>query len=294
MTMNKSKQVVHFYKMQGAGNDYVYILALNEVPENLPLLSRKISDRHFGVGGDGLVVIMQSSRADFRMRMFNSDGSEAQMCGNAIRCVAKLIHDLGLSDKNPLTIETLAGIRVLDMTFKEGEVSEVKVDMGEPILERASVPVSVSGEGPMVSEEVEVNGMTFNVTAVSMGNPHGVIFVSSIDDELVHKTGSLLEKAEVWPEKANIEFVVVNSRKEVTMRVWERGSGETLACGTGASATVVAAVLNGLTDRKVTVHLLGGDLKVEWSEADNHVYLTGPAVLVAEGDYYPGSFPGMV
>ena len=146
----------------------------------------------------------------------------------------------------------------------------------------------------MVSEEVEVNGMTFNVTAVSMGNPHGVIFVSSIDDELVHKTGSLLEKAEVWPEKANIEFVVVNSRKEVTMRVWERGSGETLACGTGASATVVAAVLNGLTDRKVTVHLLGGDLKVEWSETDNHVYLTGPAVLVAEGDYYPGSFPGMV
>lgn len=287
--MNANNNAVNFVKMHGAGNDYVYMLALDSVPENLPLLAVKISDRHFGVGGDGLVVIMKSTRADFRMRMFNNDGSEAQMCGNAIRCVAKLIHDKGLSDKNPLTVETLAGIRILDMTIKDGLVTEVRVDMGAPILERAAIPVVGDSKEPMISEDVELDGMHFQITAVSMGNPHGVLFVENITDELVHNIGSRLEVANIWPEKANIEFVKIVNRQEVMMRVWERGSGETLACGTGACATVVAAILNGLTDRKVIVHLRGGDLLVEWSKEDNHVYLTGPAVLVAEGVYYPKS-----
>lgn len=292
--MNAFSKAVDFVKMQGAGNDYVYILALKAVPENLPLLAKKISDRNFGVGGDGLVAVMESERADFRMRMFNSDGSEAQMCGNAIRCIGKLVYEKGLTQNTTITIETLAGIRTLDLTVSEGTVTSVRVDMGTPVLEAEQIPVDHDGKGPVVNKEVDVDGMLFRITAVGMGNPHGVLFVNSITDDMVLNTGPRLEEAGIWPEKANIEFVTVNSRKEMTMRVWERGSGETLACGTGACAAVVAAVLNGLTDRKVTVRLRGGDLTVEWSESDGHVYLTGPAVMVAEGVYYPKSSPLMV
>ncbi len=292
--MNAFSQAVNFVKMQGAGNDYVYIMALDAVPENLPLLAKKISDRNFGVGGDGLVAVMKSERADFRMRMFNADGSEAQMCGNAIRCIGKLVYEKGLTHDTSVTIETLAGIRTLDLTVSDGVVTSVRVDMGKPILEAEHVPVIHDGKGPVVNKEVDVDGMLFRITAVSMGNPHGVLFVNSISDDMVHNIGPRLEDADIWPEKANIEFVTVNNRREMSMRVWERGSGETLACGTGACASVVAAVLNGLTDRKVTVRLRGGDLTVEWSEADGHVYLTGPAVMVAEGVYYPKSSPLMV
>ncbi len=285
--MNKVK----FAKMQGAGNDYVYIVEMSRIPENLPLLARRISDRHFGVGGDGLVTILPSTRADFRMRMFNSDGSEAQMCGNAIRCIGKLVYEKGLTSKPEITIETLAGIRRLFLNITEGIVESVKVDMGEPVLIPEEVPVRFEGKEPMVNEEIEIDGMVFRMTAVSMGNPHGVIFGSRLTDEMVLIAGPKLEEASIWPEKANIEFVVVKSRKEIQLRVWERGSGETLACGTGACASVVAGVLNNLTDRTVNVKLRGGDLTVEWNEEDNHLYLTGPAVMVAEGEYYLNSSP---
>lgn len=291
--MNTTKGVC-FVKMQGAGNDYVYILAPDKEPSMLPLLSQKISDRNFGVGGDGLVVILSSEKADFRMRMFNSDGSEAQMCGNAIRCVGKLVYEKGLTEKRELLIETLAGIRKLELEVVNMKVTRVKVDMGEPVLTPSEIPVCYSGEKPMISQPVEIKGEKFPVTAVSMGNPHGVVFVDDITDGLVLDKGPELEKDSIWPEKANIEFAKIENRKEITMRVWERGSGETLACGTGACAVTVASVLNDLTDRKVTVKLRGGNLEVEWNKSDNHVYLTGPAVMVAEGIYYGDEISGTV
>lgn len=295
--MKESETIpVHFAKMHGAGNDYVYILALKDMlseaerrliesPEELAELARRISDRHFGVGGDGLVLVCPSATADFRMRMFNADGSEAQMCGNAIRCVAKLLFDKGLHPSRTLSIETLAGKRILELETDGGEMTAARVDMGEPILERKLVPVASEGEGPMVSETVCLDGEEFPMTAVSMGNPHGVVFVPEITDRLVLETGKRLEVHPIWPEKANIEFASVKDRGNIEMRVWERGSGETLACGTGSCATAVAAVLNGLADRKVILHLRGGDLRIEWNEEDNHVYMTGPATLVAEGTY---------
>lgn len=273
-----------FTKMHGIGNDYVYINAFEEeiaAPEQLAVA---ISDRHFGVGGDGLVLIMPSQIADAKMRMFNSDGSEAEMCGNAIRCVGKFLYDHRIVTKETLTIETLAGIKSLNLETKNGLVSAVKVDMGEPILQSDLIPVNGDSR-IIVDEPIAVNDRNYRFTAVSMGNPHCVIFVPEITDAMVLTDGPTLETHRLFPRKINVEFVKVNSKDSLTMRVWERGSGETMACGTGACASVVAAILNKLTDRSVTVKLLGGELLIEWEPVSNHVFMTGPAVTVFEGEW---------
>lgn len=276
---------LRFAKMEGTGNDYVYVDCVNEPVErlgNLSKLSQKLSDRHFGVGSDGLILILPSKKADFRMRMFNADGSEGEMCGNGIRCVAKYVHDKGLAKKAMLTIETKAGVKTLRLVVEGGKVRKVKVDMGEPALEGKSIPTTLKKK-QIVREPLQVDNRALGMTCVNMGNPHCVVFVDTITDGLVHGIGPKIEKHPLFPERVNVEFVRVRSRTELDMRVWERGSGETLACGTGASAACVAGVLNALTDRKVTIHLLGGDLQLEWG-ADNHVYMTGPAELVFEGE----------
>ncbi|MDE6071052.1 MAG: diaminopimelate epimerase [Muribaculaceae bacterium] len=273
--------------MHGAGNDYVYINALEIVPENLPLLSQQISNRHFGIGSDGLVAIMRSDVADFRMRMFNADGSEAEMCGNASRCIGKYVYEKGLTRKSEVTLETLAGIKLLKLDIQADEVRSVTVDMGVPVLMPEEIPVLSASKDSMVSEKVSVNGKDYLVTAVSMGNPHAVIFTDAITDEMVCREGAALEVAEIFPKKANIEFARILDSENIEMRVWERGSGETMACGTGACATVVAAVLNGLTARRVTVHLLGGDLVICWDEVSGHVMLSGGAEFIADGEFYP-------
>ena len=270
--------------MHGAGNDYVYIDAFEkEAPENLPLLSRQISDRHYGIGSDGLVVILPSDKADFRMRMFNADGSEAEMCGNASRCIGKFVYEKGLTDRREVTLETLAGIKVLRLNVVDGIVTEVTVDMGSPELRPDRIPVLSSSNESKISEKEVINGIEYNITAVGMGNPHAVVFVSSLFDRLVLEEGPVMEVAPIFPKKANIEFVKINDRSHTEMRVWERGSGETMACGTGACASVVAGVLNGLIDRDVTLSLRGGTLRVKWDETDNHVYLTGGAEFIADG-----------
>ena len=284
--MTIARKEVRFTKMHGAGNDYIYLDATGEMPEVLPELSRRMSDPHFGVGSDGLVAVMTSDIADFRMRMFNSDGSEAEMCGNASRCIAKFVYEKGLTDSETVTLETLAGIKVLHLHVREGVVESVTVDMGAPVLEPASVPVQSLDPKLRLAEEDTVDGRTYRITGVSMGNPHGVIFVDEIDDDLVLRQGPLLEVAPIFPAKANIEFAKVLDRSTIEMRVWERGSGETLACGTGACATAVAAALNGLTGREVDVRLRGGTLHIRWDEADGHVFMTGPAAFICDGVFY--------
>lgn len=276
---------MRFTKMQGLGNDYIYVDCMaGEPASDWENLSIRMSDRHFGVGADGIILIMPSKVADFRMRMFNADGSEGKMCGNGSRCVAKYVYDNGLTRKTEVTLETLAGIKVLKMHLgADGKVDTVTVDMGEPILTAAEVP-ALSASERMVEETLPTaKHGDFAVTAVSMGNPHGVIFVDDITDELVLGAGPELERHSAFPDRANIEFVKVIDGETVQMRVWERGSGETLACGTGACATAVAAALTGRTNRKVTVKLIGGDLSIEWNEKDNHVYMTGPARTVFTG-----------
>jgi diaminopimelate epimerase len=274
--------------MQGAGNDYVYVDCFRqEMPHNPAGLSRAISDRHFGVGSDGLILICPSTLADARMRMFNADGSESEMCGNGIRCVAKFLYDHGLVRKPSLRIETGRGILSLDLEIKSGLVSQVRVDMGEPILEASKIPTTLSG-APPVNAALDVAGRTMTVTCVSVGNPHCVVFVDEITDELVLGLGPKIEIHPAFPRKINVEFISVKSPDELNMRVWERGSGETLACGTGACASTVAGVLAGKSQRRVTMHLRGGDLQLEWSEKDNHVYMTGPAVEVFSGDWATG------
>ena len=285
----ESKKKVIFTKMHGAGNDYVYINALETVPDNLPLLSIQISDRHFGVGSDGLVAIMHSDIADFRMRMFNADGSEAEMCGNASRCIGKYVYEKGITDKKEITLETLAGIKVLRLEVNDGEVSAVTVDMGEPTLLPDAIPVRSRCPESKISEREIISGREYNITAVSLGNPHAVVFTEDLSDEMVLGHGPELEVADIFPKKANIEFARVIDRGNIDMRVWERGSGETLACGTGACATVVASVLNGFCDRTVHMRLLGGDLDITWDEVTNHVLMRGPAEFVADGVYYPDS-----
>ena len=281
----KAPEVIKFTKMHGIGNDYIYINCMESVPERLPDLAIEMSDRHFGVGGDGIVLICPSEIADFRMRMFNNDGSEARMCGNASRCIAKYVHDHGLTDKQRINLETLSGIKVLSLNMNdEGEVESVTVDMGKPKLEAASVPVVTASE-KMIEETVETSSGSVKVTAVSMGNPHGVIFVDRIEDVDFDKLGPELEHHPMWPDRANIEFLQILSPSEARMRVWERGTGETLACGTGACASAVAAALTGRCDRKVTIHLRGGDLTIEWC-TDGHVMMTGSATEVFEGNYY--------
>lgn len=276
-----------FFKMQGLGNDYVYIDCINgKEPIDIKNLTNRLSNRHFGVGSDGLILLCKSKAADLKMRMFNSDGSEAQMCGNGIRCVAKLAYELGLICEEITTIETLSGIKTLKLNIVKGKVKTVEVDMGAPILEATKIPVSSSAkiEDKKVKAEVKVKNKKIELTCVSMGNPHAVTFVNDIKNFKVAEYGPILENADIFPEKANIEFVEVVDKNNIKMRVWERGSGETLACGTGACSSVVASRLNGYTDRKVNVQLLGGNLEIEW-KPNNHVHMTGPAVTVFKGEW---------
>ena len=275
---------MRFTKMQGAGNDYIYLNGFEKLPADLGCLARQMSDRHFGIGSDGLVIIMPSDSCDFRMRMFNSDGSEAEMCGNASRCVGKYVYDKGLTTKKELTLETLAGVKHLTLHTQNGTVEQVTVDMGEPILSAPEIPVNLS-ESSVIAHPLEVEGQTFAITCVSMGNPHAVIFLDEMDRYDLHHIGSLIEHHKLFPRRTNVEFVEVLSPQDLRMRVWERGAGETLACGTGACATLVAAVLNGRSDRRATLHLLGGDLSIEWREQNNRIYMTGGAVTVFEGEW---------
>jgi diaminopimelate epimerase len=270
--------------MQGAGNDYIYLDCFREALSEPPAeLARRIADRHFGVGADGLILIAPSEVADARMRMFNADGSEAEMCGNGVRCLAKYIHDHGLSDKETLKIETGAGILSLDLEVVDGLVERVRVDMGEPILEASRIPTTLPGN-PVVNARLEVDGRELALTCVSMGNPHAVAYLDELSDEWVLGVGPKLEAHRAFPRRVNAEFVRVVSPDEVHVRVWERGSGETLACGTGASAVCVAGVLTGKTNRKILAHLVGGDLELEWA-ANDHVFMTGPAVEVFSGSW---------
>lgn len=272
-----------FTKMQGLGNDFILVDGSKEkLPENLGELSQKLCDRHFGIGADGLVLILPSQIADVRMRIFNSDGSEPEMCGNVIRCFARLVYDLNIVRKHTIKVETLAGIIVPELIFSQEQVVSVRVDMGEPRLERSLIPME-GPPGKVVDEAVQVDGNTYKVTCVSMGNPHCITFVSNVDDVPLADIGPKLETHPLFPRKTNVEFIHVLNKDEVNMRVWERGAGETLACGTGACATAVACVLNGLTNRAITVHLTGGDLHIEWAE-NNHVYMTGPGQYVFTGE----------
>ncbi|CDE14915.1 diaminopimelate epimerase [Clostridium sp. CAG:470] len=277
--------MIKFTKMHGLGNDYVYIDAINQKIENESSLAKFVSNRHFGIGSDGLILICKSEIADFKMRMFNSDGSEAEMCGNGIRCVGKFVYDKGLTNKTTVKIETLAGIKTLILNTKDGKVETARVDMGEPILEAEKIPV-ISTEKPVKNLELEAENKKFKFTCVSMGNPHAITIVENTKEFDVEKYGKVLEIDKAFPKKANIEFAQIIDRQNINMRVWERGAGETLACGTGACATAVACNLNGLTDRKVNIELLGGTLNIEWNETDNHVYMTGPAVTVFDGELY--------
>lgn len=277
--------MIKFTKMHGLGNDYVYIDAINQKIENESSLAKFVSNRHFGIGSDGLILICKSEVADFKMRMFNSDGSEAEMCGNGIRCVGKFVYDKELTNKTTVKIETLAGIKTLILNTKDGKVKTARVDMGEPILEAEKIPV-ISTEEPVKNLELEAENKKFKFTCVSMGNPHAITIVENTKEFDVEKYGKVLEVDKAFPKKANIEFAQIIDRQNINMRVWERGAGETLACGTGACATAVACNLNGLTDRKVNIELLGGTLNIEWNETDNHVYMTGPAVTVFDGELY--------
>ncbi len=281
----KDRELISFTKMHGIGNDYIYINCMESVPDRLPELAEEMSDRHFGVGGDGIVLICPSDKADFRMRMFNNDGSAARMCGNASRCIAKYVHDHKLTDKTCISLETLSGIKVLSLNMSpSGEVESVTVDMGEPELNAGLVPVRSTAE-KMVEEPVATSCGEVRVTAVSMGNPHGVVFVDRIEDVPFETLGPELEKHSMWPDRANIEFLQIISPSEARMRVWERGTGETLACGTGACASAVAAALTGRCGREVTIHLRGGDLHIRWAN-NGHVMMTGGATEVFEGNYY--------
>lgn len=277
--------MIKFTKMHGLGNDYVYIDSINQTIENESSLAKFVSNRHFGIGSDGLILICKSDIADFQMRMFNSDGSEAEMCGNGIRCVGKFVYDKGLTDKTTVKIETLAGIKTLVLNTKDGKVETARVDMGEPILEAEKIPV-ISKEQPVKNLELEAENKKFKFTCVSMGNPHAITIVENTKEFDVEKYGKILEVDKAFPKKANIEFAQIIDKENIKIRVWERGAGETLACGTGACATAVACNLNGLTGRKVNIELLGGTLNIEWNEKDNHVYMTGPAVTVFDGELY--------
>lgn len=276
--------------MHGAGNDYLYIdCTATPAPDNLPELAREMSDRHFGAGGDGIILILLSDKADFRMRMFNADGSEAQMCGNGIRCVGKYVYDSGYTGgRTVFSVETLGGIKILDIhPGANGEAETVTVDMGEPRTLCAEIPVVPQGDDDtFINKAVATSRGQVEVTAVSMGNPHGVVFTDGeLTDDLIHVLGREMETLPCWPERANMEFARVTG-PDIEMRVWERGSGETLACGTGACATLVAAALTGRTGRHARLHLLGGTLDIEWRESDGHVMMTGPAATVASGVYF--------
>lgn len=272
-----------FTKMHGIGNDYVYVNCFEESVKNPAEVSKFVSDRHFGIGSDGLILISPSAIADFRMNIYNADGSQAEMCGNGIRCVAKYVYDYGLTDKTEISVETLAGIKYLRLQVENGKVASVEVNMGAPILEPKEIPVAVE-ESPVVNVPVEVKGKIYHMTCVSMGNPHAIIFMNNVKDLDIAVIGPYFENHTVFPKRTNTEFVEVLDRNTVNMRVWERGSDETLACGTGACATTVACILNDKTENEVTVHLLGGDLKIRWDREANQVYMTGPATVVFDGE----------
>lgn len=272
-----------FTKMHGISNDYIYINGATEKIYNPSDVAIKLSDRHTGIGSDGIVMILPSKTCDFRMRMFNSDGSEAEMCGNASRCVGKYVYDKGLTKKTKVSLETLAGKKILNLHVVDGKVDMVTVDMGEPILRGVDIP-TIFDLPTVVSQPIVVSGKKILTTCVSMGNPHSVVYVDDVDSLDLEKIGPSYECHPAFPHKTNTEFVEIISRNEVKMRVWERGAGETMACGTGACAVAVASVLNGFTDRDVRVKLRGGDLQIKWDDADNHVYMTGPATTVYEGD----------
>ena len=274
-----------FTKMQGCGNDYIYVNCFEETVENPKDTAIRVSDVHFGIGSDGLILIRPSEVADFRMSMYNADGSDGKMCGNGIRCVAKYVYDFGLTEKTTITIETLSGIKTLKLSVNDGKVQSVRVDMGKAILESRDIPAIYEGKDIIVNEPVNIDGNEYKITCVSMGNPHCITFVEDVKAIDIEQTGPRFEKHEMFPDRVNTEFIHVIDRTHIDMRVWERGSGETLACGTGACAAVVACVLNGLTDRKVTVHLLGGDLDIEYME-DGTVYMTGPATVVCIGEVF--------
>jgi diaminopimelate epimerase len=276
---------MRFTKMQGAGNDYIYLDCFrNSMPRDPAGLSRAMSNRHFGIGSDGLILICPSEKADARMRMFNADGSEAEMCGNGLRCVAKYVYDHALVRKPSLQIETGRGVLNVDLEIAGGGVRQATIDMGQPILEASRIPTTLPGNPP-TNTALSVSDHACQVTCLSMGNPHCVLFVDSITDALVLGLGPKIETHPAFPKRTNVEFVRVNNPDDVTVRVWERGSGETLACGTGACAVAVAGVIAGRTQRHIVAHMLGGDLSLNWSESDNHVYLTGPAVEVFSGEW---------
>lgn len=276
---------MRFTKMEGLGNDYVYINCLAEQVEQPSALAVKVSDRHFGIGSDGLILIKASDTADFCMDMYNADGSRSEMCGNGIRCVGKYVYDYGLTNKTEVSIETLAGIKYLTLTLENGKVKEVTVDMGAPELVPSRIPVA-SDKDILVDEPIAVGGKTYRMTCVSMGNPHAVVFVDSTADFPLEEAGPLFESHTMFPNRINAEFVEILNSREVNMRVWERGTGETLACGTGACASAVACILNGLTENEITIHLSGGDLRIFWDRKENKVFMTGPATTVFDGEYF--------
>ena len=276
------KLIFNFSKWQGTGNDFVLIDCFKEPQQDYISAARKLCDRHYGIGGDGILLVLPSEKADFRMRIINADGSEAEMCGNGIRCFARYVYDTGLTDKEEFTVETGAGILVPKMIKENGIVKLVQVDMGEPILEGDNIPVTGFGMNHVVSEDIVVKDKSFKMTCVSMGNPHCVVLVDDAEAFPIYEYGPLFEKHEMFPRKTNTEFVQVKNRTQLRMRVWERGAAVTMACGTGSCATLTAAVLNDLADRKAEIQLDGGKLTVEWAN-NNHLYMTGPAEQVFTG-----------
>lgn len=276
---------IPFTKMQGAGNDYIYINGFNATIDNPGELAKKMSDRHFGVGSDGIVLILPSDSADIAMRMFNADGSEAEMCGNASRCVGKYAYDHGLAKKPLIHLQTRAGLKIIELKFKDGEVCGATVDMGEPALAPEAIPVDLPGP-TVIARPITINGQEYAFSGVSMGNPHAVVFMTHIDDLDLPTLGPKFEHHSCFPQRVNTEFVEVLCRDKIRMRVWERGAGETLACGTGACAALVASCLNNLTGPETDVELKGGTLHVKWDQDSNHVFMTGPAVTVFDGEYF--------
>lgn len=276
--------MIKFTKMHGLGNDYIYIDCMNgQKIEDISTLAQFVSNRHFGIGSDGLILICKSDVADFKMRMFNYDGSEAEMCGNGIRCVGKFVYDKGLTNKENITVETLAGIKKLNFNIKEGKVQTVEVDMGEPILEAENIPV-ISSESPVKNLKIQLEDKEFIFTCVSMGNPHAITIVDDVKNFDIEKYGPILEVDSHFPKRANIEFIELVDKNNIKMRVWERGAGETLACGTGACASVVACNLNDYIESEANVELLGGTLNIKWNKENNHIYMTGSATTVFEGE----------
>ncbi|MCR1843459.1 diaminopimelate epimerase [Murimonas intestini] len=272
-----------FTKMQGIGNDYVYVNCFEETVEDPGETAIRVSNRHFGIGSDGLILIKPSDKADFMMDMYNADGSQGAMCGNGIRCVAKYVYDKGMTDKTEISIETKSGIKFIKLTTADGRAELAQVNMGAPVLKAEKIP-AVSNSMEIIGEPIEIDGELYHMTCVSMGNPHAVVYVEDVKKVQIERTGPLFENHPFFPDRVNTEFVHVIDENTIEMRVWERGSGETLACGTGACASAVASILNGYTKDEVTVKLLGGDLKIRWDKKENLVYMTGPAEIVFEGE----------